>query len=78
MHQSVVVVVAVVTLDSKQAFDEFDKDRSGTISTKELLPVMRSMGKNPTEDEVLGLVIEYDVNGNGKLDFDEFMEMMTG
>ena len=70
--------MAVVTLDSKQAFDEFDKDRSGTISTKELLPVMRSMGKNPTEDEVLGLVIEYDVNGNGKLDFDEFMEMMTG
>ena len=28
------------------------KDRSGTISTKELLPVMRSMGQNPTEDEV--------------------------
>ena len=26
--------------------------------------------------QVLGLVIEYDVNGNGKLDFDEFMEMM--
>ena len=72
----VMVVVVLVTLDSKQAFDEFDKDRSGTISTKELLPVMRSMGKNPTEDEVLGLVIEYDVNGNGKLDFDEFMEMM--
>ena len=52
------------------------KDGSGTISTKELLPVMRSMGQNPTEDEVLNLVIEYDVNGNGKLDFDEFMEMM--
>ena len=24
----------------------------------------------------MNLVIEYDVNGNGKLDFDEFMEMM--
>lgn len=64
------------TMEFKQAFEEFDKDRSGTISTKELLPVMRSMGQNPTEDEVLSLVIEYDVNGNGKLDFDEFMEMM--
>jgi len=63
-------------MEFKQAFEEFDKDRSGTISTKELLPVMRSMGQNPTEDEVLSLVIEYDVNGNGKLDFDEFMEMM--
>ena len=37
---------------------------------------MRSMGQNPTEDEVLNLVIEYDVNGGGTIDFDEFMEMM--
>ena len=37
---------------------------------------MRSMGQNPTEDEVLNLVIEYDVNGDGTIDFDEFLEMM--
>ena len=38
---------------------------------------MRSIGQNPTEDEILGLVIEYDVNGDGTIDFDEFIEMMT-
>ena len=36
---------------------EFTQDGSGTISTKELLGVMRSMGQNPTEDELLALVL---------------------
>merc|ERR1719245_307950 len=37
---------------------------------------MRSIGQNPTEDEILNLVVEYDVNGDGTIDFDEFCEMM--
>ena len=38
---------------------------------------MRSIGQNPTEDELLSLVIEYDVNGDGTIDFDEFVEVDT-
>ena len=39
--------------------------------------MLRSIGQNPTEDEILGLVIEYDVNGDGTIDFDEFIQMMS-
>jgi len=60
----------------KEAFDEFDKDGSGTISNKELLQVMRSIGQNPTEDEILEMVMETDLNGDGTIDFQEFVEMM--
>ena len=28
---------------------------------------MRAMGQNPTEDELLNLVLEVDVDGNGKI-----------
>merc|ERR1712062_480080 len=60
----------------KQAFDEFDKDGSGFISTEELLAVLRAMGQNPTEDELNSLVMEVDIDGNGTIDFEEFIEMM--
>jgi len=60
----------------KEAFDAFDKDGSGTISSEELLYVMRAMGQNPTEDELLNLVLEVDVDGNGTIDFPEFLNMM--
>ena len=66
----------LMNAEFKEAFDEFDKDGSGSISTKELLNVMRSMGQNPTEDEVLELVMEVDLNGDGTIDFQEFLQMM--
>ena len=42
----------------KQAFNEFDNDGSGTITTKELGYAMRAMGMNPTEQELLDLINE--------------------
>ena len=52
------------------------QDGSGTISPEELLGVMRAMGQNPTEDELLNLVLEVDIDGNGTIEFEEFLSMM--
>ena len=36
----------------KEAFSLFDKDGDGTVTTKELGTVMRSLGQNPTAAEL--------------------------
>lgn len=61
----------------KEAFQLFDQDNSGTISATELGLVMRSLGQNPTEQELMDMVNEVDTDGNGEIDFSEFLEMMS-
>ncbi|XP_060602181.1 calmodulin-A-like isoform X1 [Ruditapes philippinarum] len=61
----------------KEAFGLFDKDGDGDISTKELGTVMRSLGQNPSDEELEDMVREVDVDGNGTIDFDEFLQMMS-
>ncbi|KAI8597479.1 putative calmodulin [Dissophora ornata] len=61
----------------KEAFSLFDKDGDGTITTKELGTVMRSLGQNPTEADLQDMVNEVDADGNGTIDFPEFLTMMA-
>merc|ERR1711971_218601 len=69
-------MVELQNAEFKEAFDEFDTDGSGAISHKELLGVMRAMGQNPTEDELLNMILEVDLDGNGTIEFPEFLELM--
>ncbi|XP_076098159.1 calmodulin-alpha-like isoform X1 [Mytilus galloprovincialis] len=61
----------------REAFKMFDKDGDGTITTKELGTVMRSLGQNPSSQELEDMVNEVDVDGNGEIDFEEFVMMMA-
>ena len=61
----------------KEAFSLFDKDGDGTITTKELGTVMRSLGQNPTEAELQDMINEVDADGNGTIDFTEFLSLMA-
>ncbi|CAL9127696.1 unnamed protein product, partial [Musa textilis] len=74
----------------KEAFSLFDKDGDGQIpllplslddprciTTKELGTVMRSLGQNPTEAELQDMINEVDADGNGTIDFPEFLNLMA-
>ena len=55
----------LVFSEFKEAFSLFDKDGDGTITTKELGTVMRSLGQNPTEAELQDMINAVDADGNG-------------
>ncbi|KAK3578506.1 hypothetical protein CHS0354_007758 [Potamilus streckersoni] len=60
----------------REAFNLFDKDGSGHITTEELGVVMRNLGQSPTQEELEQMVREVDKNGNGTVEFSEFVAMM--
>ena len=61
----------------KEAFSLFDKDSDGSITCEELRTVMTSFGHNLTTAELQEMIQEVDSDGNGKIEFSEFITMMA-
>ena len=55
----------------------FDVDGDKSISVKELSTIMRSLGQNPTEEEVHQMIEEADEDHSGEIDFYEFCNLMA-
>ena len=53
-----------VVTELQEAFALFDKDGDGTITTRELGTVMRSLGHTPTEVELQDILNEFDAEGD--------------
>ncbi len=63
-------------LGYRAQFDAFDEDGGGTIENDELKGVLRGCGMSVTDKQVDDMIKEFDSDGNGVLDFDEFLAMM--
>ena len=61
----------------KEAFQIFDKNGDGSITTKELGTVMRSLGQNPSDDEIKGMIEKVDLDKSETIDFKEFLGLMA-
>lgn len=49
-----------MNLEYREAFNLYDKDHDGVISTQKLGVILRSLGHNPTELEIQEMIDEVD------------------
>lgn len=61
----------------REAFKVFDSDGNGFINAAELRQVMMNLGEKLTEEEVEMMIKEADTNGDGLVNYEEFITMMN-
>eukprot|EP00301_Raphidiophrys_heterophryoidea_P022500 c6635_g1_i2.p1 GENE.c6635_g1_i2~~c6635_g1_i2.p1 ORF type:complete len:109 (+),score=38.04 c6635_g1_i2:255-581(+) len=59
------------------AFEVFDVDGDGKISSSDIVQMLKEMGQSLTSNELELIMSEVDTNKSGHIEFDEFKQMMT-
>ncbi|XP_067009144.2 troponin C, isoallergen Bla g 6.0101 [Anabrus simplex] len=62
----------------KEAFRLYDKEGNGYITTGVLREILKELDDKLTKEDLDMMIEEIDSDGSGTVDFDEFMEVMTG
>merc|ERR1712126_366188 len=61
----------------QEAFELFDKNGGGTIDAAELQKTLDDCGIYVNGDDLVEIMLSLDHDGNGEVDFDEFLTLMT-
>ncbi|KAG0067748.1 hypothetical protein BGZ93_002351 [Podila epicladia] len=65
------------TEELKQLFANHDKNKDGRLNTDELLKLILSVDGTVTEDEILFAIETFDTDGDGALDEQEYLNLMS-
>uniref|UniRef100_A0A182Q589 EF-hand domain-containing protein n=1 Tax=Anopheles farauti TaxID=69004 RepID=A0A182Q589_9DIPT len=77
--------VALMKMKSREPVDEkelyaafkvFDRNGDGFLSVEELSDVMQNFGERLTPQEVQDLLAEADIDGDGRINYEEFVYML--
>ena len=60
-----------------KAFQVFDEDNSGAITVRKLRRIAKELGEDVHDDELMAMIEEFDVDGDGVIDKKEFLAIMT-
>ena len=63
-------------MNIRQVFERLDSDKSGHLDKRELQEGLQLMGRKASAKDVKKLMRIFDADGNGTIEFEEFMEMM--
>ena len=61
----------------RRVFKLFDDDETGKISFRNLKRVARELGENMTDEELQEMINKADLDGDGEVNEEEFMRIMT-
>eukprot|EP00092_Neocalanus_flemingeri_P015026 GFUD01016230.1.p1 GENE.GFUD01016230.1~~GFUD01016230.1.p1 ORF type:complete len:161 (+),score=58.32 GFUD01016230.1:31-483(+) len=65
-------------LELQAAFELYEKNSAdGKVDAEELGKLLRSLGQNPDEGELASMVKELDLDGQGTMEFPDFLKMMS-
>merc|ERR1719262_736323 len=60
----------------RKAFELFDEEKRGKISFRNLKRIARDLGEKLTDDELRGMIEEFDQDQDGEINEDEFVGIM--
>ncbi|KAK3139255.1 hypothetical protein QOZ80_5AG0380290 [Eleusine coracana subsp. coracana] len=60
----------------REAFHVFDQDQNGYISRDELRHVLENLGEKLSDEELVEMLREADVDGDGQINYNEFAKVM--